>query len=275
MENRRWRDFTLTRSGLEFRAVEMIEGLSINCGWAACYRFSTCFGHGTGCLLVCFQVSSLIFHAFTRSSTPKGTEQERYTKARGKGSGSVVHVSRQSGSFRPLFQPASFLPAGQGETKDKLQRRPSCDPSHLSIGNWPGQRAEPDTKNSKQDHFLHSYSSLVFIYFLVLRNNKFPSMTSFQFFAFTTANVFDRINKWRMALGALSALPRFFERCRSVFGMQMCRFLICIWLLYFLFCLPLCLIASLNRRTVLLSLNSFSSQVLFAASDKSSNDDSL
>lgn len=174
MENRRWRDFTLTRSGLEFRAVEMIEGLSINCGWAACYRFSTCFGHGTGCLLVCFQVSSLIFHAFTRSSTSKGTEQERYTKARGKGSGSVVHVSRQSGSFRPLFQPASFLPAGQGETKDKLQRRPSCDPSHLSIGNWPGQRAEPDTKNSKQDHFLHSYSSLVFIYFLVLRATNLP-----------------------------------------------------------------------------------------------------
>lgn len=28
---------------------------------------------------------------------------------------------------------ASFLAAGQGETKDKLQRRPSCDPSHLTL----------------------------------------------------------------------------------------------------------------------------------------------
>jgi hypothetical protein len=32
-----------------------------------------------------------------------------------------------------LFFLASFLPLGAGETKDKLQRRPSCDPSHLSI----------------------------------------------------------------------------------------------------------------------------------------------
>lgn len=66
---------------------------------------------------------------------PREEEKREGGEGGGKGSGFPV-VRRQfdgAASFRPLFQGrTSFLAAGQGETKDKLQRRPSCDPSHLT-----------------------------------------------------------------------------------------------------------------------------------------------
>lgn len=70
----------------------------------------------------------------------KGGEIERGEEEVGNGTKrnnrSLLRAVRSAGSFRPLFflSQVFFLHARtRGETKDKLQRRPSCDPSHLSI----------------------------------------------------------------------------------------------------------------------------------------------
>lgn len=63
---------------------------------------------------------SCVYRLGRRGERGEGEEEEE------KEAGSLLlfAVSRWSGSFRPLFQGrASFLAAGQGETKDKLQRR--------------------------------------------------------------------------------------------------------------------------------------------------------
>lgn len=80
----------------------------------------------------------------------KGKEEEEAREeevANGtkRGNRSLLHAVRNSGSFRPLFFLASFLPSDAGETKDKLQRRPSCDPSHLSINDLVQSRENEST----------------------------------------------------------------------------------------------------------------------------------
>lgn len=56
--------------------------------------------------------------------TTRGEQRGRRKRKRKRVPLLLFAVSRWSGSFRPLFQGrASFLAAGQGETKDKLQRR--------------------------------------------------------------------------------------------------------------------------------------------------------
>ena len=145
--------------------AEMIERLSISRGRGGIGSLSLSlffslpvFEHGTGCLLVCFEVSSLIFHAFTRPSTPKRAEKDGQSVQQEEKEAALLFVSVDRAALSVLCsRPQVFFPRAKGETKDKLQRRPSRDPSHLSIGNWSN---EPDQiqRNPDQD----PYSSLIF-----------------------------------------------------------------------------------------------------------------
>lgn len=88
-------------------------------------RFSTCFGHGN-------RPSS--FPTLVTHFSCVYRERRRGRRRKRKPVFPVVRRQFDGAALSVLCsRAASFLAAGQGETKDKLQRRPSCDPSHLTL----------------------------------------------------------------------------------------------------------------------------------------------